>query len=274
MDFIHGQRWYEICDCVIDNGVDAHTKNVFDICEGLENIYIKSCIIFSKCDYFGYIFPKIQESKYNHVLISNNSDNPITEDVYNSKPSNIKWWFAQNVACSHDDLIPIPIGLERPLGGGISADYASITHNMNIEKNKLLYMNHNDSNNFNVRHRITEHFKAQSWCTHESSVSFQEYLNHMSQHKFVLSPYGNGIDCHRTWEALYLGVIPIVNSSIIADVVNEYLPIIIIDDMTTITEEYLNTAYSNIINKLYNFDILKFEWWKTQIINKFESMVM
>ncbi|CAF4378106.1 unnamed protein product, partial [Adineta steineri] len=30
------------------------------------------------------------------------------------------------------------------------------------------------------------------------------------QYPFWLSPRGNGLDCHRTWEALYLDTIPIV----------------------------------------------------------------
>lgn len=27
---------------------------------------------------------------------------------------------------------------------------------------------------------------------------------------FVPSPAGNGLDCHRTWEAMYLGAVPVV----------------------------------------------------------------
>ena len=30
---------------------------------------------------------------------------------------------------------------------------------------------------------------------------------------FVLSPFGNGMDCHRTWEALSLGSIPIIKGN-------------------------------------------------------------
>jgi hypothetical protein len=33
----------------------------------------------------------------------------------------------------------------------------------------------------------------------------------MSDYQFVASPMGNGYDCHRTWEALALGCVPIVN---------------------------------------------------------------
>jgi hypothetical protein len=40
-----------------------------------------------------------------------------------------------------------------------------------------------------------------------------EYLKLVSQSKFVLSPPGNGPDCHRTWESIYLGAVPIVYKS-------------------------------------------------------------
>ena len=33
---------------------------------------------------------------------------------------------------------------------------------------------------------------------------FENYLNNYKKYKFTLSPYGNGMDCHRTWEALLI----------------------------------------------------------------------
>jgi hypothetical protein len=35
-----------------------------------------------------------------------------------------------------------------------------------------------------------------------------EYLMALGRHRFVLSPRGNGLDAHRTWEALLVGSIP------------------------------------------------------------------
>jgi hypothetical protein len=37
-----------------------------------------------------------------------------------------------------------------------------------------------------------------------------KYRELLRQSQFVLSPPGNGADCHRTWEALYMGAVPIV----------------------------------------------------------------
>ena len=38
------------------------------------------------------------------------------------------------------------------------------------------------------------------------------YFHHFNNYKFTLSPFGNGPDCHRTWEALTLNTIPIVKN--------------------------------------------------------------
>lgn len=40
------------------------------------------------------------------------------------------------------------------------------------------------------------------------------YMRDLNESQFVASPPGNGVDCHRTWEALYLGTIPIVKTSV------------------------------------------------------------
>jgi hypothetical protein len=53
---------------------------------------------------------------------------------------------------------------------------------------------------------------------------------------FSISPHGNGLDCHRTWEDLALGCIVIVKSSPL-DPMYEGLPVVIIQDWKEITEE-------------------------------------
>ena len=50
----------------------------------------------------------------------------------------------------------------------------------------------------------------------------------MLDYAFVLSPFGNGMDCHRTWEALLCGCIPIVRSSVFNELF-EGLPVLIVD---------------------------------------------
>ena len=67
-------------------------------------------------------------------------------------------------------------------------------------------------------------------------------MQELSEYKFAISPQGNGVDCHRTWECLYLGVIPIITKSLCMSFFEE-LPILFVDNYDCITEEYLLEEY-------------------------------
>lgn len=61
---------------------------------------------------------------------------------------------------------------------------------------------------------------------------------------FSISPHGNGLDCHRTWEDLVLGCIVIVKTSTL-DPMYEGLPVVIVNDWSEITKENLETWLSH-----------------------------
>ncbi|PIS03214.1 MAG: hypothetical protein COT85_04110 [Chlamydiae bacterium CG10_big_fil_rev_8_21_14_0_10_42_34] len=58
------------------------------------------------------------------------------------------------------------------------------------------------------------------------------------QYAFSISPHGNGLDCHRTWEDLILGCIVIVKTSPL-DPLYKDLPVVIVKNWEEITEENL-----------------------------------
>lgn len=60
-------------------------------------------------------------------------------------------------------------------------------------------------------------------------VSQAEIWEMYASYEFVVSPPGNGIDCHRTWEVLLMGSIPIVLTSCL-DPLFHGLPVIILND--------------------------------------------
>jgi hypothetical protein len=74
----------------------------------------------------------------------------------------------------------------------------------------------------------------------EERLPRQKVFEKMSQYKYVVSPFGNGLDCHRTWEALAVGCIPIIRSSGL-DPLFEGLPVMIVNDWSEITRERLDT---------------------------------
>jgi hypothetical protein len=65
-----------------------------------------------------------------------------------------------------------------------------------------------------------------------------ELWREKTRYAFVVSPHGNGLDCHRTWESLVLGNIVIVKRSSL-DPLYEGLPVVIVDDWPEITRENL-----------------------------------
>ena len=92
--------------------------------------------------------------------------------------------------------------------------------------------------------------------------------NNQSKYSFVVSPFGNGLDCHRTWEALVLGCIPIVKTSGI-DNLYDNLPVLIINDWSDITEELLMKVIGDFKKKHekgeYKYDKLTLKYWMDKI---------
>lgn len=83
------------------------------------------------------------------------------------------------------------------------------------------------------------------------------------QYAFSISPHGNGLDCHRTWEDLVLGCIVIVKTSPI-DPIYEGLPVVIVKDWSEITQENMEAwlkKYGDVFsNKSYREKLTNAHW--------------
>lgn len=101
----------------------------------------------------------------------------------------------------------------------------------------------------------------------EKLISRINCWSEMSKFYFVISPHGNGLDCHRTWEALALGCIPIVKKSWLSvGKLYEDLPVLIVDNWSDITLELLEKTKNELFtNKIP--DKMYIEYWKNLIIN-------
>jgi hypothetical protein len=121
--------------------------------------------------------------------------------------------------------------------------------------------------NFNIsttpiRMQIYEDLKDKQFINKEmvgNGGDYENYLINLKKHKFVVSPPGNGIDCHRNWEAIYLGCIPIVNNDYFIRNIYKDLPVLIIEDYSILTEDYLNSMYEKLKNKTH--DLQYKQYW-------------
>jgi hypothetical protein len=97
-------------------------------------------------------------------------------------------------------------------------------------------------------------------------VDFKEYVEGILSSKFVVSPAGNGIDCHRTWEAFSLGAIPIAQSSPLNALYHD-LPIVQLRDWTVINEKLLEELYVKLLaHHRYAWEKLSAVYWVEKII--------
>jgi hypothetical protein len=69
-------------------------------------------------------------------------------------------------------------------------------------------------------------------------VKWPDYMRTMGESKFAISPTGRGLDCFRTWEALFVGTVPIVLNSSIIHLYTD-MPIMIVNDYREVTVEKL-----------------------------------
>ena len=87
-------------------------------------------------------------------------------------------------------------------------------------------------------------------------MTAKDYFRVLPDYKFVTSPEGNGIDCHRHYEALMAGCIPIVEDHPGIREKYEGLPILYTRDYSEITKAYLRKKYEEMLNQTYDFSRL------------------
>lgn len=170
-------------------------------------------------------------------------------------------WFTQNPdrGAAHPKLQGLPIGLDfHTISNGPrwgheqatpteqEAELDALRAEMPKAEERLL-LAHADFH-FNKRKDQTwgdDRASVQRALEGNESVVFQKVkLNRLAlwrektRYAFVVSPHGNGLDCHRTWESLVLGNIVIVKRSSL-DPLYEGLPVVIVDDWREIQPENL-----------------------------------
>ena len=251
------------------------------------SILKKDSIIFCKPDYLKFLFDNIKFSNKKYILITHHSDILITENVFKNRPSCIKKWYTWEMGYNDINLIHIPIGF------GILYETFPIIDEKSylwfIENAERLY-NKNKNNkyvycNFTADNYLRTHrnyviskmenngvkcFIPENKKTINGRLTFCDYCEDMSNYKFVACPNGNGSgDTHRTWEALYLGCIPITTFKWYK---NYNLPILQIKDYSEVTNELLQNYLEYYKNNKFDWEVCSLSYWKNKIFNDLKSL--
>ncbi len=266
--FVISESYWEMADYLLD---DKHR---------LEGINKKASkikagdIIYVNPEYFNRFEKYRKKIKCPYFLITHASDTPSPSQfstVLNDP--NLIHWFAENPDMEHHKVTPIPLGptqYKNILPTGYAKEYFETLKSgcFGHEKKYNLLCNFRLVTNSEYRKPLLNKFKEESYVYfHHTGSDVIAYLNDLKHSRFVLSPRGSGLDCHRTWEALLLGCIPIVITSLL-DPIFEDLPVLIINDWNEVTEELLDKTYEEFSTREFNYEKMWFSYCKRLIQDK------
>jgi len=238
-DIITGNAFKNICDDFLDE-----EKKYIDISK-------KPKIIFLKTDWIELFKQKILPLiDYKFKLVTHNADRPaISGNLDLLEDDRLIKWFGMNVDTSHSKLQTIPIGIANEKWAHGNKDTLLKVINENNKKENLVYCNFDITTNYNKRYNTLKDLNCYTYIDFDNTkLPFEGYIRKLSTYKYVISPPGNSIDCHRIWESIYLGVIPIVETNIAMNFYTD-LPIMFVKDFKEINEQLLNDSYVTIVEK-------------------------
>ena len=248
------------------------------------------CIVYICGTAMPEFIKHFHEIRHKIVLVTGDCDSCMPIDIFPNHSDFTKFiesdkiihWFSQNAMMKHPKLTCIPIGL----------DYHTMTHadhkwgkRINaLEQEKQLinlmpdefwkreikcYANFQFAMNnrfANDRQLAIDHIPSELVYYEPKEIERYETWKTQSKYAFVVSPHGGGLDCHRTWEALCIGCIPIVKSSAI-DLLYEDLPVLIVKEWKDVNIELLTRTVDEFKNKKFDYSKLTLEYW----VNKFKE---
>lgn len=253
-DFIKKQQ--------VNNNYNAFYYNNDSIIPDLSNVKTIFVNTWTISRFIKVILPQLKD-KYN--FLSHNSDMGLT-NMYNQILDSdvVVKWYSQNKSTNHTKTFSLPIGL-----GNQQYDHGNIPL-----LNKVIEYNNHKTNlvfkNFSINTNVSKR-SVVDFITHKNGISMSKpfnqegYFDAISKSMFCISPPGNGVDCHRIWECMYLKTVPVIEYN---EAFKEFshLPILFITDWNVVTPEFLMSK-ANML-KQFNTPIpeLTMDYWKGKIL--------
>lgn len=171
------------------------------------------------------------------VLVSGASDASATDSMRDQLPDNVRRWWATNAVGAGVDPLPIGFVYSQERHDALSQARAL------PRGDKLVFICHTTCTNHHARSPLEFLFRFDGVTRRggrsQNDLSPIEFYSALRQHRFVVAPEGTGPDTHRLWEALALGVVPIVKRSPIHRAW-DHLPVLWVDEWEEVTEELLH----------------------------------
>jgi len=204
------------------------------------------------CDLDNFVRGALPTIREPFALVTTDGDVSIPSDLPKATVNallNCPWlvaWYTQNYdGHPHEKFVPFPIGLDLHTPHFSSNPAQIVAELGRIRGDRLpidqvplkVFCDLEVSLTSEERHRAVASLRKYDHVYFlRKRLSQINIWRRYAQYPFVVSTVGNGLDCHRTWELLYLGAIVITKTSSL-DHLYEGLPVVIVGDWSEVGEK-------------------------------------
>eukprot|EP00928_Gymnodinium_smaydae_P078660 TRINITY_DN62766_c0_g1_i1.p1 TRINITY_DN62766_c0_g1~~TRINITY_DN62766_c0_g1_i1.p1 ORF type:complete len:394 (+),score=77.27 TRINITY_DN62766_c0_g1_i1:46-1227(+) len=217
------------------------------------------------------VFPDIHEP---FVLVTGDAIKAVPDEIMGEvefesfiNDERIMHWFSQNGHSEHEKFTRIPNGLDyhtlyRGSGntwGSSKSPQEQEAELDDVVSNALPFKDRKDmalagpwSSGYAGRTELSSAlYYAQAFEYTTTKSTRVELWQRFGGYKFVVSPRGAGWDCHRTWEALIIGCIPMVDATGIDPMWAAHsLPVAVVDDwneLSKLSAKEIEDKFANVV---------------------------
>jgi hypothetical protein len=219
------------------------------------------------------------------ILVTSDGDRPVPSSYKDETVNkilecdNIVKWYTQNYDMTNlnNKFHHMPIGFDFH-SPWILIDNDPYKKLLYMIDNRIMTINKNTTHILSDTHtNITNPIRKELFNTIKSNqliqfttkrLDFKQITNTYNSFLFVLSPEGNGLDCHRTWELFLAGCIVIVKTSSLDKMyIDNNLPVVILNDWDELNDDLENKLkiWKNKYIEYTKLDIiypkLKYNYW-------------
>jgi hypothetical protein len=191
----------------------------------------------------------------------------------------LRAWYAQNMIEPVQKCIQLPIGLDyhtvwenpthrwlSPGEGSSPKEQEAVLKSIKTDTTRLckIYVNFGALDKYGDRRAAMSTIPEELMTLQLNPIPRTLVWKFMAGHAFVLSPFGNGPDCNRTWEALALGAIPIIRGRHFESMF-EGLPVLMVDCWSEVTRQLLHATLESFKARSFDLSKLSLAYWMNSI---------
>ncbi len=227
----------------------------------------------------------LKKIRHPFVLVTGDSDLAVNESTIQNiqtllTNSYLRKWFAQNLDYKHPKIEPMPIGLDfhsawqnprhyrgqHILPAHQEGELRSIcrTAKKFSERESLVVCDWIGHSTYGDREEARRGIPENARFVPTRRLPRHELWQEYAKYAFVASPSGVGMDCHRTWEGVALGCVPIIKKSPLTRLFKG-MPVLVVESWNCITPEYLKEQQIQFAERKFDYSKIFLTYWHKRV---------